>query len=491
MSGLRGRDDGFAMIAVIGAISIITVVAIGGYAISMNAIGESERVVAESRAFAVAESGLDRELNVFDPDNIDTGYYPRSGSNADGSFVVDVRRVGSAFADIGGEYAITSTGTSDEGEESVSLRFFYLDLWNMNIGAGENASLGGGNGWNGNASITGPLYIRGNLDWTANAAYEGGPLFIKDGALNVTGSGELGKAEPIKIYATNGITGKTGNVYPDGEVSSSVPDIKLPWIDDAYMDEKLDIAIRESIDNNMGSDTRSIVNIETDGSGAASSYDTALAPALSPRIRVKTVPAYSSKSYKYIGPSSGRSALGAGSNNVVIGTASFGAWEGHGYPIISGKHDDFAFDASTGTLYVEGTVFIDGDLTIGPGSWNHGSDNGIAYKGNGTLVVNGDVFITTRVFPMGSGLTAENCIGIVTPGDIRIEGYYHGAVFANGTVGLYHTATAFKGTILAGNIYGDKPNIHLDIDPSLPAALPQSMPAADGGIVFGGNWTRN
>ncbi len=491
MTGLRVKNDGFAMIAVIGAIAIITVVAIGGYAVSMNSINESTRVVAESRAFQVAQSGLDRELDIFDPNNIDTGYYPRTGSTADGSFIVDVIRVGSAFADIGGEYAITSTGNAEQGEESVTLRFFYLDLWNMNIGAGENAALGGGRGWNGNASITGPLYIRGDLDWSANAAYEGGPLFIKDGALDVTGSGELGKADPIKIYATNGLTGKTGSVYPDGEVSSSVPDITLPWIDDAYLDEKYDTAIAESIDNNMGSDTRSITTVETDASGASTSYDMALAPALSPRVRVTSSPAYSSTHYKYVGPSSGRSASGSGANNVTIGAASFGAWEGHGYPAASGLHDDFAFDASTGTLYVEGIVFIDGDLMIGPGSWNHGSDNGIAYRGNGTLVVNGDVEINTRLFPDGSGLTPENCLGIVTPEDVRIEGYFHGAIFCNGTVGLYHTSTSFKGTMLADNIYGDLPNIHLEIDPALPAALPQGMPAADGGVVFGGNWTRN
>jgi hypothetical protein len=361
------------------------------------------------------------------------------------------------------------------------MRFFYLDLWNMNIGAGDSAALGGGRGWNGNASITGPLYIRGDLDWSANAAYEGGPLFIRDGGLDVSGSGELGKAEPIKLYATNGIISGAGNVYLDGPISSSVPDIDLPWIDDEYMDEVYQKALDESIDNFMGSPSLALVNSEATGED----------PTTYPSTRVTAVPASTSTSYKYIGPAAGRSALDAGTTFVEIDGSSFGSWDGNGYPVGSGIHDDFAYDAGAGTLYVEGTVFIDGDLHVGTNVQN--------YVGNGTLVVNGSIFIGANLEPR-DGLSAEQAMGIVATGDIvigdnvhsgNVRGHYTGAIFCNGTVGLYHTGTSYEGSILARDIYGDKPDIHLETNPILPTVLPESMPGAGGGIIFPGTWTRN
>lgn len=479
------------MIAVIGAIAIITAVALGGYFVSVNVLGESERVEAESRAFQVAQSGLDRELAVFNPVNIETGYYPRNGTTPDGSYTVDVAPMGSA----GFEYVITSTGVSDIGSESVTMRFYYLNLWDMNIGGGEDASIGGGRGFNGNAAITGPFYVRGDFEWTSNAAYEGGPLFIRDGRLNVTGSGELGKAKPIRLYSTQGIAGKVGNVYLDGPVSSSVPDIQLPWITEEDMDRYYDLAINESKDDLLGYQRNSMSNVETadtngdgTGDGDPSTYTTVVS-----RNKAPSSPVASSQYYKYIGPAAGRSAMGAGSTFVEIDNVSFGEWDRIGSVYENtGKHDDFAYDVGTGTLYVAGTIFIDGDLHLG--------QNVQRYEGNGTIVVNGDVFIGGNLRPRDGVVSAEQCLGIVTPGDVVIGDNAHsgsvqasmtGVIFANGQVSLYHTQSSYQGSILASNIYGDKPNITLTTIPNIAQSIPDSMPAAGGGLVFSGQWTRN
>jgi len=481
-----------------GAIAIITVVALGAFALSQSALTQSQYVQAESRAMRVAESGLDRELAVFTPANVGTEYYPKYGTTPDGTYTITTteQNTGSVM----GEYLMTSTSHSGEASEAVTMRFFYLDLWKMNISAGDPTTLGGGRGWQGQAEIHGPMYVRGSFEWWAAANYEGGPLLIRDGDLIMGGNGKLGYEAPIDLYVTGSYpTNELGKRLFTNRISHTVPDIELPWIDQEYLDVMYEKAITESKDNNMGSAaTRTIVTTEVVG-GDPTTYQTALGAALTPRTSAIPLAASSASSthYKYIGMASGPKSLGNGTNNLVIGATSFGAWAGHGYPGTSGLHDDFAFDAATGTLYVEGTVFIDGDLELG--------SNVRRYIGNGTLVVNGDVEINNAgvdqpgtpdalvsgpLQPASGMISAEQCIGITTPGDVTITGYYHGAIFCNGTAGLYGTHTGFRGSMLAGNIYGDKPNIFLYIDPNLPGALPESMPAAGGGMVFAGQWTR-
>lgn len=468
------------MAIAMGAIALITIVAIGAFVLARQVLGESTNIQAEERAFQVAQSGLDRELSGFNPSVLQNGQYTKSGSTPDGTYVVTARPQGSSAY----EYLMTSSAVSGEATESVTMRFFYLNLWDMNIGAGENASLGGGRGWNGNASITGPLYLRGDMDWSSNGAYEKGPLFIRDGALNISGSGELGKAQPIRLYATKPTTGKLGSLYLSAPQSYSVPDIELPWVDDAYLDAALALAKKESTDNLMGANSSSsIVNIETDNSKSAATYTTVVAG----RVRPVTSPASSASEYKYLGGLT-RAGLGLGTRSLTVGATSFGEWDRIGSVYAgTGKHDDFAFDASTGTLYVEGTVFVDGPISF--------TSNVKRYVGNGTLVANGNVTIQpgAKLVPK-DGFSQAQALGIVTPGNVTVGGnqdsFYTGAIFCNGQVGLYGVATEVRGSLLCGNIYGDKPNIKLQTDPLLPSVLPESMPAAGGGLVFSGVWTR-
>ncbi|MHB9003710.1 MAG: hypothetical protein ACYC6C_06555, partial [Coriobacteriia bacterium] len=170
MPARNRNDQGFALAAVMAVVSIMTILAFGGYFLAQNALNDSTRVMAESRAFQVAESGLDRELSLFTPANVGTTYYPRYGQTTDGTYTVTIQEQNTGS--VMGEYLLTSTGTSQGARESVSMRFFYLDLWKMNISAGEPTTLGGGSGWNGQATIIGPLYVRGDFEWTANANYE-------------------------------------------------------------------------------------------------------------------------------------------------------------------------------------------------------------------------------------------------------------------------------------------------------------------------------
>lgn len=489
----RERDDGFALMIVLGALVLITVATMAGFWLAQDALHDSVRIQYENKAFQVASTGLDRQLQVFRTASMVNGVYSANGTTSDGAYQVLGKATGNVY-----EYQMTSTGVSGNASETVTQRFFFLSLWDMNVGAGPAEVLGGGSGFNGNASVSGPLYSRGWIDWESNATYEGGPMMIRDGALNVTGSGTIGLVKPIYLYATEGLVGNkaASNVYlTDNQVHSSVPDIRLPWVDSDYLAKAWELSKSESVDNLMGSVNRTIVNQEAEYEGAPS-Y---------PSSAVKALGA--SDYYKYVGPAGGPSGVGQGTTSLTIGDYSFGRWPGgplvggsSAYTASSGTHDDFAFDLSTGTLYLEGTVFVDGPVTF-----NH---NVRRYVGNGTLVANGDVLINTDT-TRGSKLcptdpvtyaprnpSPDNCLGIVTPGDVTlggpsIDGYFIGAVFCNGTFGLYGTSTIFSGSALTGNIYGDSPNVHLYQNPLISRCLPESMPGASGGVVFPGTWSRS
>ena len=487
MTRQQANDEGFALFIAMGAIILVSVVAVAGFWLSQDTLRESRRVQSENRAFQVASTGIDREVQRFTTSRLINGVYAISGSTPDGTYQITAQATGNPY-----EYRMTSVSNSGGTTETVTQRFFFLSLWDMNVGAGPAQVFGGGSGWNGNATVSGPLYVRGDMTWSSAATFEGGPLLIRDGGLIATGSGTFGLVRPIYLYSTEGLSGNKAatNVYlADNTVHNSVPDIDLPWVEAQYMNRAYGLAKQESCDNIMGSVLRTVTNSEAESEGSPS-YPAAATKATG-----------ASSYYKYLGPSAGPSALGAGSTALTIGSTQFGRYPGNGYDSSSGKHDDFAYDPSTGTLYLEGTVFVDGPVTITPGVRR--------YVGNGTLVANGDVLIQTgtgtghgHLAPIDS-ITGEptnpspdNCLGLVTPGDVTlgsssIDGYMIGAVFCNGTFSMYGTGTLFSGSVLAGQIYGDRPNVQLHQNAAISRCLPESMPGAGGGVVFAGTWSRS
>jgi hypothetical protein len=487
----RMKDDsGVAMIAVMGVLSVVTVIAIGAFFLGRQSLNESRITYEHTAAFQLAAAGMDAALADIQANGYQESHFPKIGNVAGmGSYEVSVT------LEPDGQYKALSTGTATDGAvERIMTKFYYLNLWDISMGAGENASLGGGSGWNGNAAINGPLYVRCSPDdpymhWTANAAFTGGPLFIKDGALDLQGSGDVGTdADPIRLYATDGYQGNTSNLHASS-VSYSVPDIKLPWVDQEYMDAAMDLAMEQSVDNLMGNlEDPAIENTECVNVNPGS-YPTVLAG----RVRATTTPASGTEHYKYYGDG-GHAALGAGTKSMQIGPKSFGAWEGFhgdaagntvagGYPIGSGKHDDFAFDKSTGTLYVDGTVFVDGPVEFTSAVRD--------YVGNGAIVANGDVLVDgTLLAKHGLGGGRSEALGLISPGDIRINNAMQGAVFCNGTFSLYQTHTWYEGTVLAGCIYGDLPNITLTMNPILKNVLPEAMPGKGGAMLTQGAWVR-
>lgn len=486
MRSFRLRDEsGIALIAVLGVLSVVTVIAIAAFAASRQTLHEAVGVRNESHAFQLANAAIDSALANIQRNGFVTADYPITGSLEGGSYEVTVAPT------LDSEYVATATGNATDGtSETIQVKFFFLNIWEMNLAAGSDQSLtAGGGGLHGNANIYGPFYAVGTLELGGSSSMEKGPLFIRGGDIVTGGSARVGTtAVPINVYCDGALSGSPSSFHI-ANFSQSVPSITLPRVDDTYLTEAWMKAKSESIDNIMGyPDKSTTVNRECTG-GNAATYQTIQPPNSGTWTRNRAAGA--TLQYKYVGPGTGPSAAGAGTTGLTIGgTGSFGSWDGDGHYDIVGSHDDFAYDDVNNILYVEGTVFVDGPLTI--------ADN-IRYKGNGTIVANGDIHVNGNFVPY-SELNASEALGLVTPASIYI---HHpasnkdiddppdlsGAFFAMNNI-EFDFNVLMVGSVIAGGIVFDHPNTNLVTNPLLPSFLPESMPGKGISLLTRGAWSR-
>ncbi len=499
-------DGGVALLTVLGVVVIITILATTSFFLAQQALHESEMVEDESQAFRAANSGLDQVLTVFSEDT--TGF-PLYGSTPDGSYVIDLVDLG------GGEYRLDSMGTGSDGTtETVSQQFFYMNLWKMNFaGTGPQSLISGSGGLAGTSNIIGPFYMKGNLNIANNMSVIEGPLFVKGGNINVGSSGSLGyDAEYIKVYCDGTVPenyskGNAGGVFVSS-ISRSVPEITLPELTQEELEQWATKAQAESVDNLMGSRAPQGANLET-SDGQPTSYPTMQPPSDGVWIRQKAHA--TNANYKFIGAADGTiSSKGSGVTGLVIGGRTFGSWgpltttdgvslPGDGHYTLANAHDDFAYDDVNNILYIEGTVFVDGPVTF---------NEDIRYVGNGSIVANGEIAINGYLRPYGTNAQGENnewALGLVTPNDIHVYASANnaygtftardstptlaGAFYAEGVVHFYHNVL-MRGSVIAGRIDSDHPNMCLVTNPLLPTYLPQSLPGVDTGLLMPGLWTR-
>lgn len=489
------RDDGIALITVIGVIAVVTIIVIGAFVLSQQTLHESLRTRNQSLAFQAANAGLDVALANVQARGFQTASFPMTGTvAATGSYVVTL----TAMPD--SEYLAVATGTAADGShELIQTRFFYMNLWEMNLAAGSQQSLQAGTGaLRGTTSITGPFYMKGTLDISGASAMEKGPLFIYQGDLNRTNNGAtIGtSAEPIRVFCTGALRNcdAAGKVFISYK-SSSVPNITLPTVDAAYLTGAYQSAVAESYDNLMGAGSgTTIENLETDN-GAPHRYTTMPVSVAFSGNRSKAPGA--SENYKYIGPSAGPNAPGAGSTALTIGgTGSWGKWDYN--PGGGVVHDDFAFDDVNKILYIEGTVFVDGPVII---------NATVRYKGNGSIVANGPITVNGDLTPYSATDNFDDtsalkwALGLVTPGNLTCNSGGSniksadawpdaaGAWFVGGSC-TFTKNVLFRGSLLAGIIDAQHNNLHLVTNPLLPTYLPASLPGRGMSFLNRGNISR-
>lgn len=490
------RDDGVAMIAVIGISAVVTVIAITAFVLSQQALLESRRTQVHTQAFQAANAGVDAALADIQAAGFQPGHFPMGNSVGTtgspdhmGNYVVSIT------TDDGLEFTAVSTGTAPDGStETIKVRFFHMNLWEMQLAAGSNQSLtAGGGGITGTSNVTGPFYVRGNVQMGGTSFIHNGPFFVKDGNINLQGNAEIGSpTKPIRVYVSG--TYPQANFYASS-VSQAVPRITLPIVDMAFMTGKWNTAKAESVDNKRGGLSSTFVNLECEN-GDPATYRTTEPPNSLMWQRAKV--ANASTHYKYVGPDAGpASTLGGGTTPLIIGgTGSWGSWWGDGHYYVIDSYDDFCFDDATNTLYIEGTVFVDGPVTIA---------EDITYKGNGTIVANGPITVNGSMVPQGgysSGNVNKQALGLVTPTTITInystnntkdltqEPDLAGAFFAKERISFTGNGILLKGSIIAGSITFAHPNIHLVTNPLLPTFLPEGMPGRGQKVLIPGQWVR-
>ncbi len=136
------------------------------------------------------------------------------------------------------------------------------------------------------------------------------------------------------------------------------------------------------------------------------------------------------------------------SGGLTIGpsTPSWGSWSGDGhYPTSTDLHDDFAYDSVNHVLYIEGTVYVTGDLTI---------SQDITYVGDGTIVCTGNVSISADAVPATTVMGAD---GTPDPDARHLL-----CIFSGGTVTFGANNTHFTGAVYStGQLVGSGNNQNL------------------------------
>jgi len=358
-----------------------------------------------------------------------------------------------------------------------------------------------------------------------------GPLFVKNGSVSVASSGQLGSpTQYIRVFCDgtvppNDDKGGAGGVFVS-QVSRSVPDITLPSVSQEQLEQWATKAQAESVDNIMGpADRSTVANLEASGSDP-NTYATMQPPnsVTWTRQYADTRPAGTRHAcYKFIGNADGTiSPRGQGTTALTIGGRSFGSWgslvttgtnlPGDGHYTLANSHDDFAYDDVRNILYIEGTVFVDGPVTFAEDMY---------YIGNGTIVANGNITINGMLRPYGSttpdgtgnynwiGEQNKWALGLATPGNLIVATQDNnplsgnsnleearkasptvaGAFYAEGVVTFQHNVL-MRGSVIAGRIDSQHPNMCLVTNPLLPTYLPQSLPGVDTGLLMPGLWTR-
>jgi hypothetical protein len=497
-------DQGFVLPIVIGAIALVTVFAVGGFAIASQTVDKTTIMETEDRAFQVASSGLDREIADFRLTDLQGNMgIVHEATLGDGRYIATIQPLG------GYRYSVVCTGTVGDQVARVRTDFFYLDMWGINIATGDAGRTPGSAGeWNGGATIDGPFYVA-NGDFNSNLDFIGGPFFsgsdlVFKGGVSFTPDTVGGK---YTLYANGTCNRTTGGNLVVVKGGPKIADDDIPWIDDAYKSKMEEKAKAQSKDNKLGDGNPLKTIAEVSTLNNENTYlGTKKAPGATAHYKVITPPV------------NGTLTIGA---TTVAANEDFGQVTKTMNPV-TGKldvtgSDDFAFDVATGILCVEGVVYVKGNVTIGP--------NVREYRGSGVIVSDGLITVSTGswgtngTFQPQNGnastatragaidLTGQQCLGLVGVNGVTIANGsgFEGVIFTNGTLDL-QAKTRFEGAVHARAITARPPSVELFMENfegrgiTITSVLPDGIPgsssdprpggASHAALFSPGTWSR-
>lgn len=491
------REDGIALISVAGAIILLAVLGFGLIVFVNNTLQKVYEYRQYQKALNLADAGVDHVTWLYKNDAVPQDYYNNITTIDFGS--EGICRFMVKEGSMGFEKVVYSVGITPDGyKKAVKVTLFAMNIWDLLLSAGNqnpDRRPGGSGGIKGNGAIIGPLFVRGglpNLSGTFDI-YEG-PLFIQNGILvKQSTAGYVGtSAEPIKAYIEGNEYGavfrRSGtdiipidpwspelNVYISS-LSRKVPDIEFPALTPELLQRRRELALAEATDSQLPSYPETASKVFFNENMITAELRTALSLPLM-------------EAYKVIDDNG---TLDGSLGSLTLNNQKFGFVDANGDGFIDNldyPYLEFAFDGSSSpkVLIVNGTVFVDGNLTIsGP----------VAYYGKGTFVVNGDFSLSNTLLAGGS-YPQTNALGLAVKGnsyfnvgsanddidDVQI------ALFTEGDVIFTKNNTRYFGALIAGFIdMTSAQNITLELADALPDNLPPSLPASEANIVTITGW---
>jgi hypothetical protein len=481
---MRHDDSGLALPIVLGAAALLIVLVTAGFYASSQILHEAQMADSLDVAYQAASSGVTvalADLRAKLASLPAQGAYAGSIDSSAAAYAV-VATLNSAHS----AYDCTSTGTAADGTSEIVVAQFSI------VAGGTD---GGGSIWGkdiflpgtmsgsitGNGQMSGPLYIvlPGNAAdntlsfGSAASGFAKGPIYLQNGNLVIKQSPPV----PIDIY-TNGTVSasKSPEMYINHGWDPSYAITLVPVDVTPFLASALQSATSQSSDNKMGYASSAVANYESSPVATPASYGSVSTnpPNNRPAGWLRSRAPGAAQAYKVI----------PGGLTIDSSTPSFGSWTGDGhYPTASGLHDDFAYDSVNGILYVEGIVYVGGDLVLG---------KALSYIGGGTIVCagkvtfNGDVVPATANGPDGTpDPAAGEILGIFSAGNVTVNGNKRLVVAAVYTVGQIDVTTnnvTLKGSFIAEKGMVSFPNnLNLIAVPAIGGYAPQALPTGQSG----------
>ena len=436
-------DDGFIMFAVIGIMAVLTILAVGAFALSTNNLYSSQRELSSTQALHIADAGVNAAVYRLDkaPSTFSPLPYSYTVSTTGGNTSVTVSKSNS------GGWLITATASTGTPAVSrtVSAQTYAMALWNMFYADGLFTPVGSNGKLNGNGSLYGSFYCRGDWPWSnGNADFDTGPYYIKSGDVQLSGNAGFGKdGVPVAVYCDGNVspTSFPGTWYP------TCPDIHLPKLD---LNVGYQAALAESVDGKQS-------NPNLSSSSWISNSETA-----NGLVQVGSPPtSYTSGGKHYYKVLDTDGILNNHSLSTVTLSSNFGS-----------ATDDFSI--INGVLTVYGTVYVDATtLNI----------NVSQFAGKGTIVCSGAINVNSSTFAPIAPVTnypSLNCLALCAYGaivDNEGTGYgprYSATSWSMNPGGNYDD---YFGAVLAPTI-GVGKHASLYVTPNIASYLPPSLPGA-------------
>jgi hypothetical protein len=450
-------EDGSTLIAVVGIMVVLTILVIGAFSMSSDNLFQSRRDRGSAQALSAAEAALEQS----------TWRLAKSVGTTSALTLTLPTGTASVTATktTSMTWTLTARGaslTTPTAYRTITTDLFMMNIWDMDFIDGP-MGVGGCGKFNGGASFTGAWYIEGDWpDTKGQVSFNGGPYFVKGGDIPAG-------------HANFGTDGKLVDIYCDGTVDPGLtnvrvhnycPTIPIPKQGLSELQAARQTAINESADNLQGSSS-TIANDECRVSGISTGLP-------SPR---------SGSGYKVV------------DNDSVVNTSVVSVTIGSGVPSFGKPYDaalghspdDFAWDAATGVLTVQGTVFIDAkDLNL----------TGVTWAGKGTIICSGRVNISGSWAPYvmadypGTGSSHPANVGISASDDINVSAspcygpFFSSTLFSNDAAG---NKAEFYGEIVAP-ICNWAMHATVVCTPNMSQNLPPSMPAGLGPVPVMTGW---